>query len=84
MLAVLVDDQYQVRPAEITGLAQFGREAPGLVDGFFRIRKALPDVVGKEFRAVDDVKKILRHGQSLQNLGAGDSFWCITPGCLLD
>jgi hypothetical protein len=81
---VLVYHQYEVRLAKITGLAQFGSKAPGLVHSFFWIRKALPDLIGKEFRAVEDVKKILRHGESLQNSVAGDRFWCITPGCLLD
>jgi hypothetical protein len=88
-LAVLVHYQYEVRPAEIPGFTQFGSEALGLIYSFFRIRKALPDLIGKEFRAVQDMEKILRHGGSPEyhaknKLRAGDSFCRITLGCLLD
>jgi hypothetical protein len=63
-LAVLVYDQHDVRPAEIPGFAQFGSKALCLIYSFFRIRKAFPDLIGKAFRAVQDMKKISCHGGS--------------------
>jgi hypothetical protein len=77
-LALLVHDHYEVRPAEIAGLAQFGSEALSLIDGFFRIRKALAEFIGKEYRTVQDMEKILRHGDlqsaTRKQVAAGDMF----------
>jgi hypothetical protein len=56
-LAVLVQDQYEVRSAEIPGFTQFGSEAFGLIYRFFGIRKALSEFIGEKLRAVQDMEK---------------------------
>jgi hypothetical protein len=77
-LAVLVQDQYEVRSAEIPGFTQFGSEAFGLIYRFFGIRKALSEFIGEKSRAVQDMEKILHHGGSPKyrekKLRAGDNF----------
>jgi hypothetical protein len=62
--AALVYYHDEIRLAEIAALAEFSSEAPGLIDGFIRIRKGLPEFIGKEFRAVQDMKKIACHDTS--------------------
>jgi hypothetical protein len=64
MLTVLVHYQYAVRFAEVTGFTQFSGETFGLINSFFRIRKAFAELIGKEFRPVQDMKKIARHDAS--------------------
>jgi hypothetical protein len=61
---VLIHHQDQVRPAEIASLAQFSGQALGLIYSFIRIREALTHLIGKNFWAVQDMKKISGHEES--------------------
>jgi hypothetical protein len=60
-VAVFVHDAHEISPAELACLPQFGSKELGLLYGFFRTRKFLSHFIGKDFRAVADMKKV-SHG----------------------
>jgi hypothetical protein len=58
VVAVLIQYQHRIRPAELARLAQFGGKRLGLTYRKFRARKSVSVLIRENLRTVKDMEKV--------------------------